>query len=100
MSLSMPLFLTEYLTIVCPPHFISYESRESPKEINRYMKIYSVLEQKYIAPKFCINQKLYGISELASKLFLLLALYKYICLILCIYFINLILKSHQRLNFL
>lgn len=32
--------------------------------------------------------------------FLLLALYKYICLILCIYFINLILKSHQQLNFL
>lgn len=66
----MPLFLTEYLTIVCPTHFISYESREGPKEINRYMKIYSVnLEQKYIAQKFCINQKLYGISELSSEHF-------------------------------
>lgn len=71
----MPLFLTAYLTIVCPPHFIFYESNPSlwkgPKEINRYLKTGSVLEQKYIAPKSYINQKLYVISELSSEGFLI-----------------------------
>lgn len=59
----MPLILSAYLAICCPPPFIPYESNpppwEGPKEIKRYMKTDGVLEQKDTALKFYIIQKVY-----------------------------------------